>query len=256
MIYQVRDSSVFIIGTIHLVPRGSSLSWTRERSIVDRAETIVFESDFGNPPAPDCHLLGSHGLPDILGRELYDKVCHLARQAQYSEPLDQLKPWFLVIVLTLCLQLRSGASFGGLDKELWEYAKQQGKSVQVLEGGEVFREIDAAPVAESVAALAFLAAHPDEPVSQLGEIYQAWSVSDHASLDVAIARLAQLMPTVHRYLFQERNRLWMQTVSAALQEDKNVVFIVGGGHIAHGEGSMMKLLEQGGYHLDPIDHKT
>jgi uncharacterized protein len=253
MIYQVRDSSVFIIGTIHLVPRGSSLSWNKEQSIVDRSEMIVFESDFGNPPAPDCHLLGSRDLPAILGKDLYDKVCLLARHAQYGEPLDQFKPWFLVIVLTLCLQLRSGASFGGLDKQLWEYAKQLGKSLQVLEGGEVFREIDAAPVAESVAALAFLAAHPDEPVSQLSEIYQAWRASDHAALDVAIARLAQLMPTVHRYLFQERNRLWMRSVFAALQGDKSAVFIVGGGHIAHGEGSMRKLLEQGGYHLDTID---
>lgn len=252
MIYQIRDSSVFIIGTIHLVPNGAVLSLGQEQSIVDRADEIIFESDLENPPAPDCHLLESRGLLNILGKSLYDLVVCLATKARYEEPFDQFKPWFLGLVLTIRLQLSSGATLDGLDRKLWGYAKSMGKPVYVLEGGEIFQAIDAAPLAESVAALEFLAEHPDEPVSQLDAIYQAWRNSDLIALDTAIVRMARLMPTIYHYLFQERNRLWMQSLFNALHHGRRAAFVVGCGHIAHGDGSIRKLLEAGGYSLDPI----
>jgi uncharacterized protein YbaP (TraB family) len=123
----------------------------------------------------------------------------------------------------------------------------------ILEGAEFWRAIDSAPISESITALQHIVDHPQEPADQLRAIYQAWLNSDLIALDAALSIMAQIMPTVHRCLFENRNRLWTESVLQAIRNKRRAVFVVGCGHIAHGSASMQNLLQDLGFTLEPIE---
>jgi uncharacterized protein YbaP (TraB family) len=253
MNYRVRDTDVFLMGTIHLLPPGTTLALDEQRSLVDAADEVIFESDLEHPPLPEGHFLESGQLADIIGKSLYDRVVALAVGAGYEEPVDRLKPWWLGLVLGVRLQLRAGATFGAVDRAMWDYTKSSRKARFVLERAEVFRAIDAAPKSESIAALQYLVDHPHEPVIQLRAIYQAWHDSDQIGLDAALSKTALIMPTVYRCLFEDRNRLWIGSVLQAIRNKKRAVFVVGCGHVAHGSASLQNLLLEHRFILEPVN---
>ena len=252
MNYRICGTEVFLVGTIHLVPAAIKLSFDKQRSLVGGVDEVIFESDLAHVPLPDCHMIESGTLADIIGKDLYDRVVALAVNSGYEEQVGRFKPWYLGMALTVHLQVRSGALPGGVDRNLWDYAKSNGKAMFVLEGAEIYRGIDAAPISESINALQSLVDHPREPVDQLRVICQAWLDSDHIALDAAFSKMATIMPTVYRYLFKDRNRLWIEAVMQAIRHKRRAVFVVGCGHIAHGGASMERLLQDRGFALEPI----
>ena len=252
MNYRIRGTEVFLVCTIHLVPAAITLSFDKQRALVGGVDEVIFESDLDHVPLPDCHMLESGKLADIIGKDLYDRVVALAVNAGYEEQVGRLKPWYLGMALTVHLQVRSGASLGGVDRDLWDYAKSNGKAMFILEGAEIFRAIDAAPRSETITALQYLVDHPRDPVDQLRAICQAWLDSDNIALDAAFSKMAAIMPTVYRCLFEDRNRLWIESVVQAIRHKRRAVFVVGCGHIAHGSASMESLLQGRGFALEPI----
>jgi uncharacterized protein YbaP (TraB family) len=250
MIYRIRGTNVYLIGTIHLVPNGAILPIGPQRLIVEQAAEVVFESDLDHPPVPDCHVLENGSLSDLLGRDLFERVRFLAESAGFEQPLDRLKPWYVGMMLGIHLPLSSGATLVGVDRQLWDHAIACGKAKFVLEGVEFFRAVDQAPVAETVAALDYLASNPNEPTKQLDAIFQAWRRADLKALDTAFALTARMMPTIYRVLFRDRNRMWIGSLLKAIQLQRRCAFVVGCGHIAHGDYSLEKLLHGNGYLLE------
>jgi len=252
MIYRIVGTSTFLVGSIHLVPKGVALSLDLQRKLVEQSQEVVFESDLDHvAPPPERHLQSGH-LSDLLSKEVYEKVVSLSTQVAFPESVDLIKPWFVGMVLSVRLQISSGAVPGGVDRVLWDYARSLGKPMFVLEGYEVFQKIDEAPVAESVAALEYLASYPEQPVHQLSRIYEAWEKSDSLALDSAFTTMARLAPTIYRYLFDERNRLWMPSILKAIRENRRAVFVVGCGHIAHGAESIQIQLKNAGFSLEAV----
>lgn len=253
MNYRILGTNVFLIGTIHIIPSGTTLSLNTQERLVSSADEVIFESDLENVPLPECHIIESGTLIDIVGKKLYDQVVTIAGSVEFKEPIDQLKPWYLGLTLGVYLQLRSGATFGGVDRHLWDFAKSMEKKRFILDGIEFFRKIDSAPINESINGLQYLVDQPEEPVNQLKSIFNAWKNLDHFGLDKAFIPLARIMPTIYRYLFNERNRLWINSIIKAVSEKRNATFVVGSGHIAHGSDSLRNLLHKNSFEIEQVN---
>ena len=252
MIFRIAETDVFIVGSIHLLPSGVTLSLEKQRALVEQSSEVIFESDLDHITIPTSRLLQSGRLSDILAKDIYDRVAALTAQIGFEEQIDTVKPWFMGLALSIRLQIKSGAGFGGVDRALWDQAKAAGKLIFVLEQAEIFEKIDAAPISEAVAVLEYVATHPDEPVTQLRTIYEAWQATDQEALDAAFLRMSRIAPTIYQCLFEDRNRLWMPSLLTAINGKRQALFVVGCGHIAHGSASIKRLLEEAGFSLEAV----
>jgi uncharacterized protein len=252
MIFRISGTNVYLVGSIHLVPAGITLSLEKQRALLEEAHEVIFESDLDHMSPPANRFFESGRLSDVIPRPLLERVVSLADEIGFEEPVDTIKPWFTGLVLSIRLQIRSGAVWGGVDRALWDQAKSTHKPMFVLERAEVFEKVDAAPVSEAIAALELVATHPDEPVAQLSRIYEAWRAADQSALDGAFSRMAQLAPTIYRCLFEDRNRLWFPSILKAARTNRRALFVIGCGHIAHGSASIKILLEEAGLSLEVI----
>ena len=213
---------------------------------------MTFESDLDHTAPPANRFFESGSLSAVIPQHLYDRVASIATQIGFEEPVDTIKPWFMGIVLTVGLQMRSGAVWGGVDRALWDQAKSVRKPIFVLERSEVFEKIDAVPISEAIAALEYVAMRPDESVAQLSRIFDAWRDADQSAIDRAFSRMSQLAPTIYRCLFDERNRLWLPAFLKAVRSNRRALFVVGCGHIAYGSASIKILLQEAGLSLEAV----
>lgn len=252
MNFRIGTSNIFLIGSLHILPTAIPLSLDIQRSLVLEADEVIFESDLEHPPQPDCHLYSLKKLSEVLDINLFQKLLSLAADIGFEEPIEKLKPWFLNMLLSIRLQLHCGASLGGIDKSLWEYSKNNGKRMFVLEQAEVFNALDAVPVSESINGLKRLVEFPKEPIEILNIMYQAWQNSDLDALNSVIIKTTSETPAVARCLFDNRNRLWISSILSAIKKGRSATFVVGCGHIAFGKASLRSLLWENGFELTAV----
>ena len=235
-----------------MVPYGCVLQTKDKILVIDQLEVTYFESNIENPPAPDCHLFDSPILIDLIGTELYEKLLPIAEFVGIDEPIDIMKPWHLGLMLSIRLLLKSGATFGGVDRILWDEARRLGKKISVMEGSEFFRYIDSAPLEESIEALRMIVEKPNASLEQLKELYDAWYRGALSDLNAAFKKMIEVMPFVYRFLFEVRNQKWFPTILKAIQRREKAAFIVGCGHLFHGDYSLENLLKKQGYQLEKL----
>ena len=252
------DSTVYLFGTVHLLP--DDLVWQREdmRQAFAESGTIFFEVDTG----PESQVAGtvlttSLGLRSD-GLRLSDRLdnyqLNLMEAAANNgdltiAALDGMQPWLATEYLTFAAAQNAGLSAElSADEALKSRAAREGKNVLYLESLET--QIRASADLPEYIQIRILT-ETLERFNALGldatNIAEQWAIGGTDYLtDQLIRPMKSRSPEVFNSLLRDRNRAWANKI-ARFMEDSGTGFVaVGTAHLL-GEQSLLSELREQGY---------
>jgi uncharacterized protein YbaP (TraB family) len=251
------DSTLYLYGTVHMLP--DDLVWQREdmRQAFDEAGTIFFEVDTGPDTQVEATVLTtSLGLRSD-GLRLSDRLDNyqlnlLEAAANNGDltiaALDGMQPWLASEFLTFAAAQDAGLSAElSADEALKSRAAREGKNVIYLESLE--DQIRATAELDELTQLKILT-ETLEKFNALGfdatRIAEQWSVGGTDYLtDNLVRPMKSRSPEVFNRLLRDRNRAWANTL-ARFMEDSGTGFVaVGTAHLLGEESLLSELREQG-----------
>ena len=258
------DNTVYLFGTFHLLPEGAN--WQSEAVIaameaasitVTEADTLSQEAMAGMQALVAQYGLNPPGttLSQVLGEERAASLFEIA--GAYGVPsgmLEPLKPWLALLSVTQAAYMANGLNPElGVEKILNDMAVEQGDSIEYLETVE--RQIQALAALDGELANNFV----DVSVAEFAELQtqlkvglDAWLAGDTATLDESmIASVREESPTAFDLIFVQRNREWIDRITAYLDGETDTFIAVGTGHLV-GEDSVIDMLEDSGLEVARI----
>jgi uncharacterized protein len=256
------DSTVYLAGSIHLLrEKDLPLPAVFERAYAE-AEELVFEIDMATMSAPDSaqkmRALGS--LP--AGEELGDKVSgatmerlgeYLKKRGMPRGVFDTFTPGMVYLTIGALEVARSGAKPDlGLEMVYFGKSVRDGKPSSGLEtvafqmsrfnefGTEFIEELITESIAEA-----------DESPEVFDAIVAAWRSGDEEALGDLILEQTGPHSRLHEILLVDRNRNWIPGIEKHLATNRDVMFLVGAGHLV-GEDSVVDLLREKGYEVKQL----
>jgi hypothetical protein len=217
----------------------------------------VFETDIAalQEPAMQAKMLqlglypeGQNLIQDIDGRtqQLLQR-----KMSELGLPLEQFvrfKPWFLAVTLaTLELQRLGFNPNYGLDLHFFNRSRTDAKEIGFLEPAEFQLNLLGNMVKKDQIAFLNQTLKDLEIVNQLAaDLVKFWKAGNANGLHELLFRSFKDYPDIHDRLLIRRNKKWVEEIEGIMQENKNVLFVVGAGHLV-GPRSVVDLLKKKGY---------
>ncbi|HXG80202.1 MAG TPA: TraB/GumN family protein [Sphingomicrobium sp.] len=250
------DTTVYLFGTIHLLPRGTEWRSPAFDKVAANADTLVVETvvDETNPAAAVGELFKlavSEGLPPISQRvppaRKADLDKAIAKSGLPPQVFDKLETWAAGFIL-LGIQFKElGLDPGsGVEAALRKQFKEVGKKIGELETNvEQLGYFDRLSEASQ---RKFLEAVLDDSGSmkdQFGGMLEAWRRGDVKEIAESFNKDLGEAPELKEALLSKRNANWAKWVKGRLDQPGTVLVAVGAGHLA-GDQSVLTELEQQG----------
>lgn len=257
------DSTVYIFGTVHILP--PELNWRSDavEAALDDAEIVYFEADVMSPEAqaqtqaliPQLGLNAAGvTLSSLISEEAKGHMATIAGnlgapaevlQAQ----MDPLQPWLASLTLAV-LQIQAGgySPESGVEQQLNGAAREAGKAFGYFETvEEQLRFFADMPLEVQVADFEVGVRQMVEEPELLTEMVQAWAAGDMSELDqIFNDAMRDSSSELFQRLIVDRNIAWIPQIASALEGSDDALIAVGAGHLP-GEQGVIALLEAEGY---------
>ncbi|RMH73690.1 MAG: TraB/GumN family protein [Gemmatimonadetes bacterium] len=262
---ETEQNQVYFLGSVHILSADQYPLNPVIENAFEAADIVVFETHLDSLESPEVqlHLLqksvygADENLKTALSDETYAKVTSVVER--FGLPMAQFntfRPWFLAMTFTVLEAQRLGlVPEYGIDRYFFTKAKQAGKTIEALESIDfqlaLFTEL---PPAEQELFLKYTLADLDVMSNQLDTMISAWQTGNTVLMDSLVTESVRRYPEIkpfYQKLDDERNQRWIPQIEAYLQQDKNVLIIVGALHLS-GEGSVIDLLRQKGYQIEQL----
>ena len=262
------DTTVYLIGTVHLLRPG--VEWRTddyERAFAE-ADAVFIESDSlsEEAQAKAAELLPAYAFnPPGTTLASYFTEAEVAELNEAMAPvgvtveqLAPMRPWFASIMVAQTAMTTIGASpEAGLEMMIVGQANEAGKPVRFLEGlEEVFGIL--ASVDDAVQADLMLEGAEDfaDMEAEFARIVAAWYDGDADTVADMMTEAFGDYPEAEDALFEERNRNWTMRLKEVIDNEPGTFLVaVGAGHLA-GEDSLQAMLQAEGYDVDRLDAAT
>jgi uncharacterized protein YbaP (TraB family) len=254
-----QSNKIYLLGSLHLLKQGSyPLAAAIEKAYAD-SRVIVFETDIAalQEPGLQAKILelgiypADQNLLDNLDgntRQLLEKKMSLIGLplAQFS----RFKPWFVALTLTTLELQRLGYNPQyGIDVYFFNRANTDGKEISFLEPAEFQINLLGNMVEQDQNDFLNQTLKDLEVVNELaGDLVRSWKDGEADRLHKLLSKSFKNYPHLHDRLLIQRNRNWIQKIEGAMQLNKNVLFVVGAGHLV-GPESVVDLLKKKGYQV-------
>ena len=257
------DSTVYIFGTVHILP--PELDWQSETVLaaLGDAETIYFEADVLSPEAQAATqaLIPQLGL-NPAGVTLTSMISDEARghmaiiAGRLGAPadalaaqMDPLQPWLASLTLAV-LQIQMGGydPASGVEAQLNGLAQSAGKEFGYFEDVEqqlrFFADVPMElQVTDFEVGVRQMVGEPDV----LSNMVQAWAAGDLDQLDTLFNdAMSNSSPELFQRIIVDRNIDWIPQIEAALAGSDDALVAVGAGHLPGPQG-VLALLEAEGH---------
>jgi uncharacterized protein YbaP (TraB family) len=252
------DTTVYLFGTIHMLPQGLSWQTPVIAKALGEAQAVYLEADVEGDPREIGALVDSLGrLPP--GETLSSKLQPQQRQDLLAAAgklrlapaaLETMRPWLAAVTLADAAVRDAGYSTGaGVEAAIRSEARRAGKEERFLESVE--QQLSALanlPEDVQLAWLDFTAADIDGAAASLRQMVDAWIAGDTDGLarlliEDDIARL----PALKEALLTHRNSGWARQIDIILDNESGTVFMaVGAAHLV-GEDSVQAQLTTRGH---------
>ena len=251
------DSTLYLFGTVHLLPMGSS--WLRDdlKEIFDKSGTVFFETDSGRAAQIEAtvltHSLGFYSNGMRLSDRFDSYQLRLLEAAALSSDtplaaLENMKPWLASEIITLAAAEQAGLSGEvSADEALKSRAGRYQKNVQYLDTieSQIRASADQPDFVQETIIMDTL-----EGYNSLGPDLQrtarAWAVGNTHALERNIIEAKSRSPELYQSLFTDRNLKWSKILTRHLEDSGTSFAAVGVGHML-GEDSLIKYLKEAGY---------
>ena len=251
------DSTLYLLGTVHLLPDGIDWDKPDARDAFAEAGTVFFEADNRGAGAVRAERLTAELGLRRDGRRLTDDLDDY--QAKLLEAvsnnggiplasLDAMQPWLASEYLTI-----SAARAGGLspdaspDEALKSRARGGGKAVvfletpsdQVMSVANLPRDVQLAVLTDTMEGF-------DAMPAMLTRIARNWAEGDVPALEAdLVAPLEDAPPGYREAVLDARNRAWADQLEAFMDGSGTGFAAVGVSHLI-GEGSLVEELKSRG----------
>jgi uncharacterized protein YbaP (TraB family) len=256
---QTKSSTVYFLGSLHLLKRDA---YPLE-SVIEKAyatsQKIIFETDIAamKDPVVQAKILELGLYPE--GQNLYQNLDGGTRRLLENKlsglglPLEhfaRFKPWVVALTLaSLELQRLGFDPNYGIDIYFFHRAVKDGKEIGYLEPAEYQLNLFAKMNKQDQSSFLNQTLRDLELVLQLaGEIVSYWKTGDAESLHALLFKSFKDYPNIHARLLIQRNKKWVSKIENVTREKKNVLVVVGVGHLVGPDG-LLDLLKERGYKL-------
>ena len=252
-----KDTTVYLFGTIHLLPRDSSWRTPRFDKAVQNSQSLVLETlvDASNPQqlAGIMASLGfSSGLPPIAERVPAAKRPQLEAaiaKTQLPRPVfDRMETWAASFTLLGSqFQMLGVEGEQGVEAVLRKSFAASGKPVGQLETNtEQLSFFDRLPETAQRSLLEGSIENPQAMRTQFDGMLKAWLSGNVDAIGNSFNRDLQSSPELKAALLTRRNWNWSQWIERRMSQPGTVMVAVGAGHLA-GEVSVQRYLQSRGY---------
>lgn len=256
---QTPSNAINLLGSLHLMkPDDYPLSASIMKAYAE-SQVLVFETDLEAMQQPEVLMkiqqLGFYPQGENLlqnldpgTRKRFEK-----KIADLGLPLEiyvRLKPW--LVATDLAVQELKKLGFNpiyGVDVYFFNKAKADGKQIGFLEPPEF--QINLLGNMDQQAQNNFLSQTLKdlEVVSELaGNLIRSWKDGDAHKLHELLNQSFKDYPGLHDRILIQRNKKWVKEIEGVMRKNKNVLFVVGAGHLV-GPQSVIDLLEKKGYRV-------
>ena len=251
-----RHASIFIFGSMHLLPSG--VDWAPEPLLraLPGAREIWFELpiDATTDKAAERLMAAQGFLPsgDSLSAHLTaDQNERLNRAAAQlgldAAVLQSMRPWLAEVTLSLAVDAQEGASPGrGVERQIQDLTPPAVRRRAFETPEEQIGFLAGASLDDQIASLdATLHEIADDP-GAFRRMLDGWMSGDVAELQAdALDPLMKASPALYRRLISDRNARWADRLFQRLKGRGVVVVVVGMGHLIGPQGVPARLRAMG-----------
>lgn len=255
------DSSIWLFGSIHLLPPGTE--WRTEifDNLIDEADRVYFETDLGPTAQPKIIALtmerGFARDGRLLNQRISEKLMGKVRSTaeRFAVPVPTLlamQPWMAASTISVSALVQAGYDpNAGVDTMLQQEisVERQGfletaeEQIDVIAGGSE---------ADQIIMLEATLAEAERIVTMIDEMKDAWLGGTPETLaDLFLAEMGAYGEGFMDRLIVDRNENWVEQIEVMLAENEAAFLVVGAGHLV-GEHSVVKLLEQQGFSSERV----
>jgi hypothetical protein len=253
-------NTVHLLGSMHvmrdeLYPLASEIE-----AAYHRAAVVVFETDIKVLESPTFAMKLMNKATYPAGESLRKKLppalySLLASNLQNSllsvEMINQYKPWMAAMTLVVLEFQKQGFNLqNGVDKHYFARAVESGKALDHLESPDfqasLFTDLTDQ---ESEEFLGQALKDMEVWKKQIALLEKAWLTGDTVVLDKLLLESFREYPLMHKKLMIDRNRAWIPKLERFLKGEKDVLVVVGAGHLV-GKDSVVELLTAKGYQIE------
>ncbi|MGB3457161.1 MAG: TraB/GumN family protein [Litorimonas sp.] len=255
---QDEDSTLYLYGTVHLLPSG--LDWQRDdmRDTFAEAGTVFFEADHSGPEGLRAQALATQRGLRRDGRRLTEfldgyqsKLLEaVANNGQLElAALDSMQPWLASEYLTLAAASAAGLSPDlSADEALKSRARRSGKNLVFLETAEAqVNQMADLPRDTQLELLTDTMERFDTTGQTLADVAASWAVGDVEALEAALIAPLEAAPEGYAAaVLLDRNARWADRLDTFMAGSGTGFAAVGVSHLL-GEGSLQDALEDKGH---------
>lgn len=257
---RTRNNTVYLLGSVHFLKQDAyPLAEAVEKAYSD-SEKIVFEADIdgGNSPELQAKMmnlglyLNGHTLQQNVSVQTYNVLKEKVAAAGLPiAQFDRFRPWFAALMLTVIeLQKMQFDPSYGVDAYFFRKAKQDGKQRIFLEPVEF--QIDLFAKMGPREQESFLMQTMEDLgviQSMVSDMVNSWQAGDVDTLGSILNMSFSEHPDMYDRLMVQRNKTWVSRIEDLLNQDGNVLVVVGAGHLV-GRENLLQLLTKKGYKIE------
>ncbi len=250
-------NTIYLLGSLHILKSDAyPLAKPIEAAYSD-SQMIVFETDIEqmNSPAVQSQMLmqgfyqNNQSLADHISPEAYAKInARVTDLGLTMAQFDRMKPWLGALMLTMSEFQRLGFKPEyGIDNHFFHRAKQDAKSIVYLEPVQYQIDLLTQMVPENQEAFLEQSLRDLSLIeTRAPQLVEAWETGDTKVLQSIILASFHDYPAVYDQFILDRNRNWLNTIETWVDGNRNVMIIVGAGHLV-GDDGIIALLKSKGY---------
>ncbi|MGD1974698.1 MAG: TraB/GumN family protein [Desulfobacterales bacterium] len=254
-----QNKNVYLLGSLHVL---KSEAYPLAKTITEayrQSQKVVFETDMAAlaDPATQSNMMMMGLYPEgqtlfqnissEMQRELKKKMTNLEMKLEH---FARFKPWLMAVSLTLMELQRLGFSLEyGIDVHFYGKATIDNKEIGFLEPVDFQLELlGKMNLQDQNAFLGQTLKDLDIAARMADDMLTYWKKGDADNLYALLFKSFEGYPQIENRLISQRNLQWVKKIEEMMVEDKNIIVIVGAGHLI-GPGSVVALLKQKGYRV-------
>jgi len=253
------DTTVYLFGTIHLLPENYPWRTTKFDRAVSGSQQLMVETivDQNNPHEMMqalSSLAFSPNLPPIAERVPPEKRAALEAAIKKSgiprQSFESMETWAAAFMLLGNQFKDMGLKVGeGVEIVLRNAFTTQGKQVGQLESNrEQLGFFDTLPEPAQRALLEGAIEEPQNMSREFEAMLSSWARGDVDAIAQTFNRDLAVSPELKDALLKRRNANWSRWVEQRMAAPGSVMVAVGAGHLA-GHDSVVEMLKKSGYRV-------
>ena len=259
------SNRVYVLGSIHLLREQDH---PLPRAIGDAyadADTLYMELDMDDLDPllvqATINRLGmleeGTSLRELMGDERYAEAATLAAAIEVPlEMLERTEPWYAAITVEQLVLGRLGFNAAyGVEMQLLQRAAVDGKEILGFETVEQqLGYLDGLSL-EAQRALLMQTLTESAAIGEImDDLILAWRSGDIDYLERTLLDDVSGYPELYDAIVADRNRLWVDTIDALLDDSEDYLVVVGALHLV-GEDGVPRLLEQRGVRITQMHER-